>query len=132
MKTKLAMILPVMLLLSLSALAQGSRPMQPRTPEERAKGTVDYLAKNMTLTKEKQTAMVPLFVTFFNAMGEARKNSSTTAMETAEKNLGASLKKILTEPEAKEVKRLLDERKKQRDQYLKQQGQPAPKSTDAH
>jgi len=123
MKNLFLILLPVILLTSSGTMAQESRPEQPRTPEERAKATVDYLSKNMNLSKEKHNAMTPIFVTFYKDMNNARSAGSKDDMDKAEKKLETSLRKILKEPEVKEVKRLLEERKKQRGQYIRQQHQ---------
>ncbi len=110
--------------------AQGSKPMQPRTSEERAKITVEYLSKNMSLTREKSGAMVPVFETFYLDISKARSAQDRDAMDKAEKKLETSLRKLLKEPEMKEVKRLLEERKKQRSQYIQQQEQPRRQTPD--
>ncbi len=107
---KKAILFTLAVLMTVGLAAQTRPPQQQKSPSERAKETVDYLAARMSLTQKKQDAMIPAYTTFFEQMGEAKKAQDTKKADAAKKTLDTSLKKILTEAEYKQATQLMEER----------------------
>jgi hypothetical protein len=117
MKTVISLILAVFLTIGLSAQTRPPQQQQRKSPEERAKATVEYLSSRMTLSQKKQDEMKTAYTTFFKETAEASDTHNPSKMETAKTDLDTRMKKILTEAEYKQVNQLLEERMKSRTKH---------------
>jgi hypothetical protein len=111
MKKVLTVTLVLMMTLGLAAQTKPPQQQhQQKPPAERAQNLVDYLATKMKLSQKKQDAMVPVFATYFTDVSKASASHNPSGMETSKKKLDASMLKILTEAEYKQVNKLIEEK----------------------
>ena len=104
------MAFTLLLMFTIGLSAQTKPPQQQKPPADRAKDLVTYLASRMTLTQKKQDAMIPVYTTYFTKVASVRQSHDPSVMESSKKELDASLKKILTQDEIKQVDKLIEER----------------------
>jgi hypothetical protein len=113
--------------LSLNIYAQqGQGQGQPprHTPEERAKMTVDEVAKTVTMTAKQKTDMTTIFTTFYNDVREKHAFRDPAAMAPLEKDRDAKVEKLLNNKASyKKYQDAMAELKKRMEQQ-RQQGGP--------
>lgn len=95
---------------------------QNRTPEERAKMTIERISPDLNPSKEQLVGLDSVFVKFYKAQGKLREGlqpgerPSREAMEKAYADRDTDLKKVLTEEQFKKLKAREEEMRQQRQQ----------------
>jgi hypothetical protein len=102
----LVMILSLLMTTTFAQQGQGQR--QQRTPEERAKTQVEWMAKDLTLDQATQTKVTDVLVKYAKKTAEERQK--LTAAQTDRETMRTKLATV-TEEQNKELKTILGDQK---------------------
>lgn len=125
MMKKQLMIIALFLSIGAMSFAQGDGGGgrgQNRTPEERAKMTIERISPELNPSKEQLVGLDSVFVKFYKAQGKLREGLQPGERPSREASLkitadrDADLKKVLTEEQFKKLKDREEEMRQQRQQ----------------